>query len=252
MIVALLGDVEGDTDWTVARLDEVGRRGDVRWVLQLGDLRYGTRLDLAAVEKACARHGLQMLCAGGNHEHWERLAAVLADDARPLAVSEHVVFLPRGHRWSLGGRAFVALGGAPSVNRHLLTEGVDWWPTEVVRPRDVEVTLAGGYADVMLTHDSPAPPWCTDPVARVIRENPHGWPAESLAYAMEGLDLLTRAVLGVRPRLLAHGHFHVAGETAVRLPGADHDTTVWSLAANGEAGNLRLLDLTTLREPTPA
>lgn len=252
MIVALLGDVEGDTAWTVDRLHEVGRRGDVRWVLQLGDLRYGTRLDLDAVERACARHGLRMLSVGGNHEDWARLAPVLAEGAGPLAVSEHVQFLPRGHRWTLGGRTLVALGGAPSVNRHLLTEGVDWWPTEVVRPRDVEVTLGGGYADVLLTHDSAAPPWCTDAVARIVRGNPHGWPDESLAYAQEGIDLVTRAVLGVRPRLFAHGHFHVAGETTVRLPGADHDTEVWSLAANGDAGNLRLLDLTTLREPTPA
>jgi hypothetical protein len=59
VIVALLGDVEGDTDWTHARLDEVGRNGDVRWVLQAGDLRYGTRVDLDAVEDACARHGLR-------------------------------------------------------------------------------------------------------------------------------------------------------------------------------------------------
>lgn len=60
------------------------------------------------------------------------------------------------HRWELGGRSFVALGGAPSVNRHLLTEGVDWWPSEVIGEAHVQSTVAGGAADVMLTHDSPA------------------------------------------------------------------------------------------------
>jgi hypothetical protein len=51
--------------------------------------------------------------------------------------------------------------------------------------------------------------------------------------------------------LLAHGHFHVAGETDVRLPGADHDTRIWSLAARHDPGNTRVLDLVTLTDPDP-
>ena len=77
------------------------------------------------------------------------------------------------------------------------------------------------------------------------------WPAASLAYADEGMAQVTRAVLGVGPRLLAHGHFHVAGEDRVRLPGAAHDTTIWSLAARHDPGNVRVLDLETLAEPVP-
>ena len=55
-------------------------------------------------------------------------------------------------------------------------------------------------------------------------------------------------MLGVRPLLLAHGHFHVTGEGVVRLPGAAHETTIWSLAANQDPGNVRLLDLATLTD----
>ena len=133
--------------------------------------------------------------------------------------------VPRGHRWELGGRTFLALGGAPSINRHRLTEGVDWWPSEVLLDEHVDAAVAAGPADVMLTHDSPGSPWCTPQVEAIlrrnVRENPWAWPPEALAYAAEGLELTTRAVLGVRPRFLAHGHFHVAGEDRVRLPGAD-------------------------------
>ena len=101
----------------------------------------------------------------------------------------------------------------------------------------------------MLLHDSPAPPLCTPPVAEIVRGNPMGWPDVILAEADAGMAQVTRAVLGVRPRLVAHGHFHVAGEAVVRLPGADHDTTIWSLAANGDPANVRLLDLATLGDP---
>ena len=91
----------------------------------------------------------------------------------------------------------MALGGAPSVNRLRLTEGVDWWPSEVIQEEHVEATIAGGHAEVMLTHDSPGPPYCTRPVAEVMRDNPNGWPDSILSYAAEGINRMTRAVLGV-------------------------------------------------------
>jgi hypothetical protein len=261
MIIGLVGDLEGDREWAVSRLRLLGERGDVEVACQLGDLRFGmgphAEEYLAAVESVCAELGLRLLCINGNHENWARLDRLWAEaghqhvDGRlkPIEVSEHVTLLPRGHRWEMGGRSFVALGGAPSVNRHLLTEGVDWWPSEVICEEHVEATIADGHAEVMLTHDSPGPPYCTEPVADTIASNPWGSPDSSLAYAEEGIEKVTRAVVGVAPLLLAHGHFHVAGQAVVRLPGAAYDTTIWSLAANGDSGNVRLLDLDTLTEP---
>jgi hypothetical protein len=263
VIIGLVGDLEGDRDWAVNRLRALGERGDVEVACQLGDLRFGMGEHhlkyLAAIESVCAEHDLRLLCIGGNHENWALLDRLWAqprwqdDDGspKPIDVSDHVTMLPRGHRWELGGRSFVALGGAPSVNRHLLTEGVDWWPSEVILEEHVAATLAGGHAEVMFTHDSPGPPYCTARVADTIRNNPWGWPHESLAHAREGIETLTRAVLGVRPLLLAHGHFHVTDQAAVRLPHAAHETTIWSLAANQDPGNVRLLDLDTLTDPSP-
>jgi hypothetical protein len=260
MIIGLVGDLEGDREWAVSRLRALGERGDVEVACQLGDLRFGMGADpegyLAAIESVCAELGLRLLCIGGNHENWARLDQLWADprrrrddgSLRPIQLSDHVAMLPRGHRWEMGGRSFVALGGAPSVNRHLLTEGIDWWPSEVIRDEHVEATIAGGHAEIMLTHDSPGPPYCTEPVADIIRSNPWGWPDSSLAYAQDGIEKVTRAVLGVQPLLLAHGHFHVTGQAAVRLAGSGHDTTIWSLAANRDPGNVRVLDLDTLSD----
>ncbi len=259
MIIGLVGDLEGDRDWAVEVLRAVG--SDVDVAIQLGDLRFGMGEDpdgyLDALESVCAEVGLRLLCITGNHEHWARLDELWADHAHldedgrllPLDLSDHVAMLPRGHRFELGGRTFVALGGAPSVNRLLLTEGVSWWPTEVITDEHVDLVIAGGPADVMLLHDSPAPPWCTAPVADIVHGNPMGWPDTILAEADAGMAQVTRAVLGVRPKLVAHGHFHVAGEAVVRLPGADHDTTIWSIAAHRDPANVRLLDLTTLGDP---
>lgn len=264
MIIGLIGDLEGDRGWAVHVLRTLGERGDVQVACQLGDLRFGMGPDpegyLAAIESVCAEFGLRLLCINGNHENWARLDDLWADprwqdeDGRhtPITVSDHVTLLPRGHRWDMGGRSFVALGGAPSVNRLLLTEGVDWWPSEVIREDHVEATIAAGHAEIMLTHDSPGPPYCTGPVADTITNNPWEWPDSILAYAADGIEKITRAVAGVRPLLLAHGHLHVAGETSVRFPGSGHETTIWSLAANQDPANVRLLDLDTLTEARQA
>jgi hypothetical protein len=261
MMLGLIGDAEGEREAVLDCLSRLGQRGDMAVACQLGDLRFGYGSDpegyLDAIETQCAEYEIELLCITGNHENWALLDAMWADPTwqnedgtyRPIAVRPHVKMLPRAFRWELGGRSLVALGGAPSVNRDLLTEGVDWWPTEVLREEHVQATIAGGHADVMLTHDSPGQPYCTAPVAEIMASNPMGWPDEILAYADEGIERVTRAVLGVQPRFLAHGHFHVEGEAAVRLPGAEHTTTIWSLAARDDAGNLRVLDLDTLTDP---
>lgn len=262
VIIGLVGDLEGDRDWAVSVLRTLGQRGDVDVVCQLGDLRFGMGADpegyLDAIESVCAEFDLRLLCINGNHENWARLDQMWSEpegrttggNHKPLDVSDHLTLIPRGHRWQLGGRSFVALGGAPSVNRLLLTEGVDWWPSEVIQDDHVDATITGGHAEVMLTHDSPGPPYCTDPVADTIENNPWGWPDSILAYAEDGIEKVTRAVVGVKPLLLAHGHFHVAGETTVRLPEAEHDTTIWSLGANRDPANVRVLDLDTLTDAT--
>ena len=213
VIIGLIGDLEGDRDWAVSVLRTLGERGDVNVACQLGDLRFGMgpdpEGDLAAIESVCAEFGLRLLCVNGNHENWARLDQ-LWDEPRwqdengshnPIDVSDHVTLLPRAHRWEMGGRSFVALGGAPSVNRLRLTEGIDWWPSEVIQEKHVETTIARGHAVVMLTHDSPGPPYCTEPIANVIQGNPWGWPDSILAYAQEGIDKVTRAVVGVKPLL---------------------------------------------------
>jgi hypothetical protein len=134
----------------------------------------------------------------------------------------------------------------------MLTEGVDWWPSEVLLDHHIDAVIEAGHADVMLTHDSPSSPYCAPEVAEILRrnagDNPMEWPESSLAYADEGLAKMTRAVLGVRPTFLAHGHFHVAGEGVVQLPQAPSPTTIWSLAARHDAGTVRVLDLESLTE----
>ena len=259
-IVAVAGDWHGDGVWANARLRSLGEHG-IELVIHVGDFGIwpgatGKRY-LRSVDATCRAQGISLLVVPGNHEDWGRLDTLWANPKRrspdgtprPIYLTDHIAVLPRGWRWEISGRTFVALGGAPSLDRARRREGRDWWPQEQITPDDVASTVAGGYADVMVTHDAPGPPWCTPQVASILATNPMGWPDTALAYASIGRERVTDAFLGVKPRLVVHGHYHCSGETTVRLPGTDHVTTIWSLHAQGHGGNVRLLDLHTLKAP---
>jgi hypothetical protein len=122
---------------------------------------------------ACADHGVDIWITPGNHEDWGRLTTMWASPenvGQPLQLTDHVRVLPRGCRFELGGRSFVSLGGAPSVDLDRRTVGKDWWAEEAITPEDVELVVEGGHADVMLAHDAPLAPY---EVAKG-RSNP-GW-----------------------------------------------------------------------------
>ncbi len=84
----------------------------------------------------------------------------------------------------------------------------------MVLDEHVDAVVAGGHAEVMLTHDSLGSPYCVPQVEEVlrrnVRDNPVGWPAASLTYADEGM------------------------------------ARIWSLAERHDPGNVRILDLDTL------
>lgn len=262
-IVALAGDWHGSKPWASSRIMSVGARG-ITTVLHVGDFGIwpgpGGRGFLLSVDRTCERAGVeQVLVTPGNHEDWGRLTALWASDMRrdpetgdpmPVRLSDYVTVLPRGHAFEMAGRRFVSLGGAPSVDLHWRTEGRDWWPEERITEEDVERTIRNGAGvDVMLAHDSPDAPWWSPKVAAICGTNEWGWTDRALAFADEGRRQMTQAIEGVRPRLFVHGHYHVADEAAVRLPGADHETRIWCLNRDGQAGNVRYLDLETLDEP---
>jgi len=262
-VVALAGDWHGNTTWAADRIAEVAARG-VRQIWHLGDFGIWPGLSgerfLDGIEVECTRHAVEILVTPGNHEYWARLEAEWSlrenrDEQgvrRPLLLREHIAILPRGFAWTESGRKVVSLGGAPSVDFPYRREGRDWWREEAITDDDVELTIGTGHgADVMLTHDSPGGPYWTPAVEAICTTNDFGWTRQALAYGKGGRLKMTEAFLGVRPRLLAHGHYHCHSQTTVRIPGVGHPTTIWSLDCDGNEGNVRYLDLDTLSDPEP-
>ncbi|WP_336640892.1 hypothetical protein [Microbacterium sp. USHLN272] len=105
--------------------------------------------------------------------------------------------------------------------------------------------IAGGPADLMLTHESPArTPVCA--VQEVLRSNPMGFPDETLAESAQSRERVAQVWDAVRPELLMHGHMHVAGGGAT-----DDGRRVASFGRDTMQGSLAFLDLRTLRLEVP-
>lgn len=243
-IVGLAGDWHGNTIWARECLIQLAGF-NVHQVYHLGDFgiwpgdrgkRYVDRVN------ATARHfGIDIWVTPGNHEDYDQISALPVGDDGLQRVATNIALIPRGHRWEHGGRSFVSLGGAPSIDFEQRVEGVSWWRGETVTIEEAMAVREAGQADVMLTHDSPD--FGTDQVQAIINtptdKNP--WSTAGLRYASEGRQMMDIAVSGVIPALLAHGHYHVAGDTESR-PG----TRFLALAGDGMPGNVALLQLPDL------
>ena len=66
------------------------------------------------------------------------------------------------------------------------------------------------------------------------------WTEQGLRYAREGRELMNIAFQGVKPKVFAHGHFHVWDELETE------DTKFLSLNMNGAFNNMAALDCETL------
>lgn len=217
---------------------------EIDTVYHLGDFGiwpgpYGAQY-LDAVQGAYRRADARLYVTLGNHEDYSQISRLqLAQDGL-MWVRPNVALFPRGFRWTLGGRTFVSLGGAPSVDFMMRQPHVDWWKEEMITEEEAQAVADAGYADIMLAHD--APDDGTRAVERIVAD-PLGieyWGREGIAWARAGRRRMNLAYSGVKPKLFAHGHYHVADFTV-----KEDGRTFLALDMQNTRANLAVLDLDT-------
>lgn len=243
MKIGLAGDWHGQVTWTTTALSVFGSQG-IHNVFQLGDFGLGWPGGwdnlFRHTADACTRFDVNLFIVPGNHENWDWIDELefTNDVAR---IHPRISVLGRGFRGELPyNRTVAALGGAPSIDYHLRTAGMSWWPTEMIKLEEAEHQASLGHADIFLAHD--APDGTTDAVERIIHDPDASkfWSSGGLAYAREGRELMNIAFQGIKPKVFAHGHYHVADEKET------DETKFLSLGPNGFTHNLLALDLKTL------
>lgn len=248
--VAFMGDTHGDTGWVMNKIIEASRAG-VSLLFSVGDFGFWPGRSgedfIAKVNERCREYGVDIVVTLGNHEDYATLNSLwnLEENtlSEPLKIREHIFALPRPYRFNISGRSFVSLGGAASVDYDHLTPYVNWWPEEMLTQEMLDETVALGYADVMITHESPGIGYAVPFVDRIITSNPMGFSEAGTNYGAESTAILTMAFEGVHPRVLIHGHMHVSG-TKDTVWDDGTVSTVISLANEHKEKNMSILDLT--------
>lgn len=211
-------------------------------VAHVGDLGIGPwpgerKSVLHVLDRVLTRLDLVLLLTPGNHENWDRLEEAKRDAEGRwiLGRTGRVRGLPRGHRWTMGGRAFGSLGGAVSIDQDRRTPGRTWWPQEEVLPEHVDA-LGDDRLDILITHEVPAgvPVVSTLDVPAVLAER-----------ADAGRGLIRDAVERTCPEVVFSGHWHqrVTHDLARRAGGV---TRVEVLSEECTPGNAAVLDLIDL------
>ncbi len=243
--VAVVGDIHGNFRW----LDIIARAvqtlaPDVTTMLQLGDWA----MDPDTTDEALDGTGIERIYVTlGNHEPWDQLTPLLnAHPGCAIRVSEITWILPRPARLAIGGRSVLSLPGAVSVDKAWRQEGVSWWKDEEITSHHVKAAIAGGPADLMLTHESPAGT-PVRAVQEILRSNPMGFPDDAIRDSANSRARVAKVWNVVYPELLIHGHMHAPGGGQT-----EYGLRVASLGQDGQQGNLGFLDMQTLRIETPS
>jgi len=253
--IAVVGDLHANTRWSSFILPEIAARlsgESVKLAVQVGDFGFwpgaaGGLYYLYSVAEWLERLNMTFMFLDGNHEDHPALASYRGDwnvpqDSRSVAVAgPRVRWLPRGSRWLWHSREWLALGGAVSVDKDLLTEGEDWFPEEAITPGQAASVSQVGQADVMLTHDCPAG------VTLTLPPPPREW-LPQIPAAEAHRELLQNVVNVVQPSYLIHGHYHMAYSKPVQM---NHGVVkVTGLACDGMDNNWAILNVRTMEWET--
>ena len=252
--VLLCGDIHG-TAHTAAGASAAAVAHGCEAVLQVGDLGWRPG-DPSSAEmcEAIAAGGVPWVFVDGNHDHLGELAAAAAAHRRachdfdpdpdglwgpatPIPIAPMLWWAARGSRWVWDGSRFGALGGAWSPGWHYRRRGWRWFPRETISRRDLEA-LGDEPLDVLVCHDVPDRALVGEGSRFARRGDTQIGEANSAQVRV--------AACRTGPRLVVHGHWHLAHSSLLDI-GRGRPAEVVGLAANGEPGSLAVLDPATLQ-----
>ena len=102
------------------------------------------------------------LFVDGNHENHEMLACldtVGMFGSEVGKVNDSVFHLRRGHVYNINGKKVLTIGGAESIDKARRTEGVNWWPGELITHTEENEILKKlefvNEVDYIITHTCP-------------------------------------------------------------------------------------------------
>lgn len=228
--IGVLGDIHGSMSALVTAFQKARQNG-VSEIVQVGDFWLYDPRDIVKISRQAGVNGVTLYFFDGNHENFDQLGSWV-DSPGVYSMSNRMFYLGRGTRFAVGDRSALAVGGATSRDRisnarnRVLGKG--WWPREAITDNDVTVSIAGGDADILFSHDT---------THEGVYLHGYSTDASDIVIASEERDSRDKLSLiadSVSAKINIHGHFHNAAS----------DDHIHCLGMNGTYGNLAILDST--------
>ncbi|AIY01617.1 hypothetical protein ART_2018 [Arthrobacter sp. PAMC 25486] len=244
--ILVAGDWHADAEWAERVIREAAKVG-YRTIIHAGDLGVlwpsggGPKTEdrfTRLLKRWLKKSGIILIFADGNHDVHPRLRQLPLNEDGFGVISSQLLYSPRGHRFTLGGKRFASFGGAVSIDKSMRVEGRTFWPEEAITAENLS-RLGKEPVDILITHE----------VAAGIKvESGLIYPlGEELAHeTYQQRPLVADAVRNVNPLHVFSGHWHQ------RISQRFENTraTVHVLDMNRYPDNTINLDLATL-EVTP-
>ena len=187
MKVLVLGDLHNEFKELNKLISK--KRPDI--VICCGDFGYWPKWSGALKLSDIKPQGAKIYWIDGNHDdHWS------IRDREKDELEKDIIYMPRGSTMKLDdGRNILFMGGAYSIDKHLRTEGWDWFREETISYADME-NLPDEEVDIFITHTCPE-----ELVLDLLSK-----------YPEKGLEPSNRALTELRkiykPDLWIFGHWH--------------------------------------------
>jgi len=213
--IIIVGDLH--CDW--ASLNRLINRKHPKYILQVGDFGWWPTFHNIPKSKTVRNkygkwikpyNNLGIKCQDteiyfcpGNHECWEEL---LLNTSVPTHLYSNVYYMKRGATLTLpDGRIVLFMGGAISIDKSSRTQGVDWFPQELIPYSEFYKLKESGIdkVDIVISHTCPTEFNQFLRVKRVYKE----WENK---FKDSSQQVLSAILEEYKPKLWYFGHFHVS------------------------------------------
>lgn len=195
MKIIITGDVHG----RFGVLNNLIEKEKPELIICSGDFGYWPNFPYIEQIKSINTKRTKLLWIDGNHEdHWalREFQSYNLSSRSQLKMLDNLYYMPRGSTYELeDGRKILFMGGGLSIDKHLRTEGIDWFSEELITYGDLH-NLPKEKIDIIISHTGPTE--FVNTVKQFYGERFHDPSEEALSQLLEMYH----------PKLWLFSHFH--------------------------------------------
>lgn len=154
------GDTHGRLDRIYNWVDKMNFNNENINIIIAGDAGICWRKDCVDMDTAIRRQEqykfhLWFVC--GNHENFDILDQIPRDENGIAHLTNNLHYISRGSIITFNHKTILCCGGADSVDKHLRTKHISWWPQEQITEDDINKCLNNNLShyDYIITHTCP-------------------------------------------------------------------------------------------------